>query len=96
MRKTRFRKFAKGSTIQSKNSEIDICTRIFILPNEQYRNSNLILYCTLGPPAKFWILYVKISHKTNKQWVRYGTMQLMRSRYADTLAARVAFLWPGW
>jgi hypothetical protein len=29
----------------------------------------------LGAPTNFRILHSKIRHETNKQWVRYGTMQ---------------------
>ena len=38
-------------------------------------------YCTvrLGAPAKFRILHSKISHKTNKQWVKYNTALCSRS-----------------
>jgi hypothetical protein len=69
MRKTRFRKFAVGSTIlfKKKRSEIDICTRIV---NCARVDSRFRSYRTVrsGASANFRTLYRKISHETNKQW----------------------------
>jgi hypothetical protein len=47
-----------------------------------WNQNNFQRYCTvrLGAPYKFRILHSKISHETNKQWVRYGTMQSESTR----------------
>jgi hypothetical protein len=59
-----------------------------VLQNSRVRQRRAELhksYLTVrsGALAKFRILHSKISHETNKQWVRYGTMQSESMRNAE-------------
>ena len=51
----------------------------FMKPSE-HRIPRAYRTVRLGALANFRILHSKISHKTNKQWVRYGTMQSKSGR----------------